>query len=153
MISISTVKPLNLFPYVSHSGNYPSFLPLPRNCPHNVLHMGCIFFPCQSFRILVLTHSISRMTVWRKIDKVFEVFGHSLVPGITEFWNESNKIILEHTVAKNLPIPTTVSHSCRVLDCYHISAKCGMSAELQRWGIILNVFHRLQQLMAVCSLL
>jgi len=32
--------------------------------------------------------------------KVFEVFRHSVVPGINEFWNESNKIILEHTAAK-----------------------------------------------------
>jgi hypothetical protein len=48
--------------------------------------------------------------------KVFEVFGHSVVPGITEFWNESNKIILEHTVSKNLLIPvTTFSHCCKVL--------------------------------------
>jgi hypothetical protein len=35
-----------------------------------------------------------------KLMKVFEVFGHSVVPGITEFWNESNKIISEHTAAK-----------------------------------------------------
>jgi len=48
--------------------------------------------------------------------KVYEVFGHSVVPGITEFWNESNKIILEHTAAKNLRIPiTTFSHSCKEL--------------------------------------
>jgi len=48
--------------------------------------------------------------------KVFDVFGHSVVPGINKFWNESNKIILEHTVAKTLLIPiTAVSHSCRVL--------------------------------------
>jgi hypothetical protein len=48
--------------------------------------------------------------------KAFEVFGHSVVPGITEFQNESNKIILEHTAAKNLLIPITiVSHSCKVL--------------------------------------
>jgi len=48
--------------------------------------------------------------------EVFEVFGHSVVPDITEFCNESNKDILEHTAAKNLLIPiTTVSHSCKVL--------------------------------------
>jgi hypothetical protein len=47
--------------------------------------------------------------------KVFEVWGHPVVPGITEFWNESNKTILEHTAAKNLLIPiTTFSHSCKV---------------------------------------
>jgi len=48
--------------------------------------------------------------------KVFQVFGQSVVPGITKFWNESNKIILEHTVAKTLLIHiTTVIHNCRVL--------------------------------------
>jgi hypothetical protein len=48
--------------------------------------------------------------------KVFEVFEHSVVQGVTEFFNESNKIILEHTAPKILLIPiTTFSHSCKVL--------------------------------------
>jgi hypothetical protein len=66
--------------------------------------------------------------------KVFEVFGHSVVPSITEFWNESNKIILEHTVAKNLLIPTTtVSHSCRVL--LHLSQVWNVSSAARVRGM------------------
>jgi hypothetical protein len=52
------------------------------------------------------------MTIFEeKFMKVFEIFGHSVVPGITEFWNESNKINLEHTAAKNLLIPMLFHHT------------------------------------------